>query len=313
MLSRIAESMFWIGRYVERAEDTARILDVQTQLILEDADHRRGDDLPRPAVDHGRRGRPRPAGRPRPGAGRALPTTPPRRPRSPRRSAAAREAARRARETLSVPMWEAINTTYRAIPSGPVPRAAAAGDLPVGARAGGADQRHRRRHDDPRRGLALPHARPLRRARRHDLAAGRDARRWPRGVGAPWTHDAARLRRLRGVPAHLPRPGDRAGGGGVPAARPAVPALGGASPSTAPSSAWTTSSRRQRAGFQNEAQRLLGRTRAELEYRSLVRRDGRPARTRWSGCSAPARWPPRRSPGATSPAPRRWPGRGCER
>ena len=37
MLSRIAESMFWIGRYVERAEDTARILDVQTQMILEDA------------------------------------------------------------------------------------------------------------------------------------------------------------------------------------------------------------------------------------------------------------------------------------
>jgi uncharacterized alpha-E superfamily protein len=26
MLSRIAESMFWIGRYVERAEDTARLL-----------------------------------------------------------------------------------------------------------------------------------------------------------------------------------------------------------------------------------------------------------------------------------------------
>src|ERR671917_517353 len=28
MLSRIAESMFWIGRYVERAEDTARLLQV---------------------------------------------------------------------------------------------------------------------------------------------------------------------------------------------------------------------------------------------------------------------------------------------
>ena len=27
MLSRIAESLFWIGRYVERAEDTARILE----------------------------------------------------------------------------------------------------------------------------------------------------------------------------------------------------------------------------------------------------------------------------------------------
>ena len=37
MLSRIAESMFWIGRYVERAEDTARILEVQTTLLLEDS------------------------------------------------------------------------------------------------------------------------------------------------------------------------------------------------------------------------------------------------------------------------------------
>ena len=63
MLSRIAESMFWIGRYVERAEDTARILDVQTQLLLEDAERRRVADLPRPPADHGRRarGRRRPA------------------------------------------------------------------------------------------------------------------------------------------------------------------------------------------------------------------------------------------------------------
>ena len=36
MLSRIAESLFWIGRYVERADVTARILDVQTQLLVED-------------------------------------------------------------------------------------------------------------------------------------------------------------------------------------------------------------------------------------------------------------------------------------
>mgnify|MGYP002128547647 CR=1 FL=1 len=28
MLSRIAESLFWIGRYVERADGTARLLDV---------------------------------------------------------------------------------------------------------------------------------------------------------------------------------------------------------------------------------------------------------------------------------------------
>src|SRR5690606_17660723 len=36
MLSRIAESLFWIGRYVERADDTARILDAHLQLLLED-------------------------------------------------------------------------------------------------------------------------------------------------------------------------------------------------------------------------------------------------------------------------------------
>ena len=36
MLSRIAESLFWIGRYVERADDTARILDVHTQRLVED-------------------------------------------------------------------------------------------------------------------------------------------------------------------------------------------------------------------------------------------------------------------------------------
>jgi uncharacterized alpha-E superfamily protein len=36
MLSRIAESLFWIGRYVERAEGTARILDVQFHRLLED-------------------------------------------------------------------------------------------------------------------------------------------------------------------------------------------------------------------------------------------------------------------------------------
>ncbi|HUP99932.1 MAG TPA: alpha-E domain-containing protein, partial [Aeromicrobium sp.] len=36
MLSRIAESLFWIGRYLERADDTARILDVQLQVLVED-------------------------------------------------------------------------------------------------------------------------------------------------------------------------------------------------------------------------------------------------------------------------------------
>ena len=36
MLSRIAESMFWIGRYVERSEDTARLLQTNLRLLFED-------------------------------------------------------------------------------------------------------------------------------------------------------------------------------------------------------------------------------------------------------------------------------------
>ncbi|MGX7827065.1 alpha-E domain-containing protein [Actinokineospora sp. 24-640] len=37
MLARNAESLYWIGRYVERADDTARILDVSVHHLLEDA------------------------------------------------------------------------------------------------------------------------------------------------------------------------------------------------------------------------------------------------------------------------------------
>ena len=36
VLSRIAESLFWIGRYVERADGTARIVDVLRLQLLED-------------------------------------------------------------------------------------------------------------------------------------------------------------------------------------------------------------------------------------------------------------------------------------
>lgn len=36
MLSRIAESLYWIGRSVERAEGTARLLDVHYHVLLED-------------------------------------------------------------------------------------------------------------------------------------------------------------------------------------------------------------------------------------------------------------------------------------
>ncbi|TYL45068.1 alpha-E domain-containing protein [Nocardioides sp. BGMRC 2183] len=117
MLSRIAESMFWIGRYVERAEDTARILDVQTQVLLEDArvDEEQTcrdllasmgiepEDFPAVLdIDHVL----------------AVLAYSPASPTSIANALAnAREAARGARETLPVPLWEVINTTYRSIPS----------------------------------------------------------------------------------------------------------------------------------------------------------------------------------------------------
>lgn len=35
MLSRVADSLFWLSRYIERAENNARILDVNSQLMLD--------------------------------------------------------------------------------------------------------------------------------------------------------------------------------------------------------------------------------------------------------------------------------------
>ena len=44
MLSRHAESLFWTGRYVERASDTARMLDVYVHYMLEDPDADEDDE-----------------------------------------------------------------------------------------------------------------------------------------------------------------------------------------------------------------------------------------------------------------------------
>ena len=42
LLSRVAESTFWVGRYVERAEGTARILDVIVYQALEQSEEAGG-------------------------------------------------------------------------------------------------------------------------------------------------------------------------------------------------------------------------------------------------------------------------------
>ena len=39
MLSRIADSLFWMARYMDRAENAARLLDVTYHMLLEQAHH----------------------------------------------------------------------------------------------------------------------------------------------------------------------------------------------------------------------------------------------------------------------------------
>ncbi len=115
MLSRIAESLFWIGRYIERSDGTARILDVHLQLLLEDPWIEEdlacrsllsvmGSEIPEDrelnrqsvleilAVDRSE-------------------------PASIAYSVgAARENARRAREIVSTELWECLNTTRARMP-----------------------------------------------------------------------------------------------------------------------------------------------------------------------------------------------------
>lgn len=112
MLSRIAESLFWIGRYIERADGIARILDVQMQRIrqLPDAEHEAEvrrilrimgvqTDENMSAIEladelaWNKYSLTSIAGS----------------------VTAARENARRARETVSPSVWESLNTTYYGI------------------------------------------------------------------------------------------------------------------------------------------------------------------------------------------------------
>ncbi|MDQ0710195.1 MULTISPECIES: alpha-E domain-containing protein [Arthrobacter] len=110
MLSRIAESLFWIGRYVERADGTARILDVhlerlnhlppeQQQQVARDLLQVMGSPLDRQDITLPELLRVLAYDRSSPTSiAGAL--------------GAARENARRARETVSTSLWECLNTTY---------------------------------------------------------------------------------------------------------------------------------------------------------------------------------------------------------
>lgn len=117
MLSRIAESLFWIGRYVERADDTARLLDVHVQILLEDPWAE--EDLacrsllsvmdrpaPAPDVQVGRQQVLEMLGYDRVSPSSIAGSL-----------AAARDNARRAREIVSTELWEALNTAWNQLPA----------------------------------------------------------------------------------------------------------------------------------------------------------------------------------------------------
>jgi len=117
VLSRIAESLYWIGRYIERAEDTARLLDVHYHLLLED---RRADEsavcgalLDAMGADPELIG-----GAPNAATVTALLAQDLTFSGSITCSiGAAWENARGAREALSSELWETLNTTYREVGS----------------------------------------------------------------------------------------------------------------------------------------------------------------------------------------------------
>ncbi|HVT65778.1 MAG TPA: alpha-E domain-containing protein [Mycobacteriales bacterium] len=114
MLSRIAESLFWIGRLVERAEDVSRLLDVSVHLLLEDwsgtdaeicralldvvgVEHDLGDAVdPQAVLDRLAYDRTSPVWSSLEGA---------------------RENARTVREVIPSEMWVCLNTTYIALPA----------------------------------------------------------------------------------------------------------------------------------------------------------------------------------------------------
>ncbi|GAB2740645.1 alpha-E domain-containing protein [Arthrobacter bambusae] len=113
MLSRIAESLFWIGRYVERADGTARILDVHLERLNglgEDEQNRvsrnllalMGSDPGTEAVTLDRLLKCL-------AHDKANPTS------IAGSLSAARENARRARETVSSSLWEGLNTTHNGL------------------------------------------------------------------------------------------------------------------------------------------------------------------------------------------------------
>ncbi len=169
LLSRVADALYWISRYLERAEHTARLMDVRLDLGLDRRPSGDGWDFERLFA----------ALRLAPPAGRAEQS------RAPSSITlvfdldypdsvlacvtAARENARQVREEINSDMWEQLNALFlrlrQARDRGHLVDAAAL-HLPHGDRGRAPLRRRDRRDDVARRRLAVPAGRTLSRARR---------------------------------------------------------------------------------------------------------------------------------------------------
>ena len=114
MLARTAEYLFWTGRYLERAEDTARLLDVTYHRLLEavpgDEDRAWSDVLRSVGLedDYAATGRPVTAD----GVSAFLVVDPANRGSIQQCITQARTNARGVRELLAVELWEALNSLH---------------------------------------------------------------------------------------------------------------------------------------------------------------------------------------------------------
>ena len=200
MLSRVADCLFWMSRYIERAENNARILDVNLQLMLDfetqsEADVRRhwspiinsleehdlfhtfyehANSRFRRRVRHLRRRRIRT---------RSIPASPA--PAKTPAASASRSAPRCGSTSTQALSFHPRRRRARPFPRQPLPvlQAHPRRQLPV--------PRRHRRHHDPRRGLGLHPTRQVHRAHRPHLAHPR------REVSHPAAQRRARRRQRR--------------------------------------------------------------------------------------------------------------------
>ena len=178
MLSRVANSLYWMARYIERAENIARIVDVNLQLLLDlrNLDEKRLAAYWLPIVQ---------------ATGDEeqfsnCTRTPPARPsrnfwcsrwkirtRSLQSICQARENARMVRDQITLELWEELNRLYLFVRSPQArkvwrrqPERIFSGNQGQFA----ASHRHHERHADPQRRLVVCAGRPISRTRGQDHA-----------------------------------------------------------------------------------------------------------------------------------------------